>query len=45
MNGVPLWPAAISEYAREVDWIVFGFTVLLMILVVPIFVALIWFAI
>jgi cytochrome c oxidase subunit II len=45
MNGAPLWPASISQYAREVDWIVFGFTALLMILVVPIFVALVWFAI
>jgi heme/copper-type cytochrome/quinol oxidase subunit 2 len=45
MNGSPLWPVAISEYAREVDWIVFGFTALLVILVGPIFVALVWFAI
>lgn len=40
-----LWPAAISQYAREVDWLVFAFTVLLVILVVPIFAALVWFAI
>jgi cytochrome c oxidase subunit II len=45
MSGAPLWPPAISQYAREADWIVFGFTALLMILVVPIFAALVWFAI
>ncbi len=44
--GTPaLWPPAISQYAREVDWLVFGFTALLVVLVVPIFVALVWFAI
>lgn len=47
MNGgtLVLWPAAISQYAREVDWLVFGFTLLLVILVVPMFAALVWFTI
>lgn len=39
-----LWPAAISAYARELDWLMLAFTALLVVLVFPIFAALVWFA-
>ncbi len=44
-GSIVLWPAAISAYARELDWLVFAFTALLVLLVTPIFGALVWFAV
>ena len=40
-----LWPAAASATAVETDWLILAFTVLTLLLTVPVFVAITWFAI
>ena len=40
-----LWPAAASASATETDYLILSFTVLTLVLVVPIFVGITWFAV
>lgn len=39
-NFLRLWPAQASDYAVSVDWLVIGFTAMMALFVVPVFVAL-----
>lgn len=45
LGEIPLWPAAASAHAAEVDWLIISFTALLVAVVLPVFVALPYFAI
>ncbi len=46
MNGIiPLWPAAASPYARQVDALVISFSALVLALTIPVFVLLTVFAV
>lgn len=42
---VPFWPAQASAYAAQVDWLIAGFTALVALFVVPVFVLLPYFVI
>ena len=44
-KGIELWPAQLSQHAQQVDWVVLSFTVLLVFLVLPVFAAMIYFAV
>ncbi|RVU15814.1 cytochrome c oxidase subunit II [Methylobacterium oryzihabitans] len=43
--ALQLWPPAASATAVETDWLILAFTVLTLLLTVPVFVAITWFAI
>lgn len=43
-SPLELWPAAASSVAVETDWLILAFTVLTLLLTVPVFVAITWFA-
>ncbi|MGT2479940.1 hypothetical protein ACU4GR_16095 [Methylobacterium oryzae CBMB20] len=42
--ALQLWPAAVSATASETDWLILAFTVLTLLLTVPVFVAITYFA-
>ncbi|WP_375454678.1 cytochrome c oxidase subunit II [uncultured Methylobacterium sp.] len=44
-SALELWPAAASAVAVETDYLIFAFTVLTLMLTVPVFLAITWFAI
>ncbi len=39
-----IWPQAASAYAKDLDWLIFGFTGMMMIFVLPVFVLLVVFS-
>lgn len=43
-SELSLWPTAASAYAVEVDWVIFAFTAVILLLTVPIFTTLVSFA-
>ncbi|MGF7173122.1 c-type cytochrome [Azospirillum doebereinerae] len=43
--SIPLWPRAASFYADRIDLLVVSFSALLLCLAVPVFVAILWFAV
>ncbi|GJD47876.1 Cytochrome c oxidase subunit 2 [Methylobacterium crusticola] len=43
--ALQLWPPSASATAAETDWLILAFTVLTLLLTVPVFVAITWFAI
>lgn len=44
MSGLTLWPDQASSYSNQVDWLVIGFTVLIVALSAPVFVLIVVFA-
>lgn len=44
-KGIELWPVQLSHHAQQVDWVILAFTALLVVLVLPVFVAMIYFAV
>lgn len=45
LQGLGLWPAQISSHAAEVDGILIGFSLVLLLFTLPVFVLMAWFAI
>ena len=44
-KGIELWPVQLSHHAAQVDWVILSFTALLVVLVLPVFAAMIYFAV